>query len=290
MSFETRSRAFVSPPQNKVRIGSRVPEGNQEWLKRHGIVTDQGLSYIRSSVAMIVPKPHFKQFVAVIAAIFVCLLLWAGLRQQQHVVNEIKSARFHAQSLMGANHHLRENSEQLSSINAVQQSEINRMGSQLRDMSHQFHYQVTGLEKGVAMADALQRAFENQLNRMGDHYDREVESLRKQIGEKDQVIFSLETSLQSMDGLIVTANSLSDPKNVSGGAIEAINIDYQFVLVGLGEIKGARVGQMAEFYHQGDLIGYGQVEKVYPDVSGVKVFSLDVLNQLEKSDRVFLKS
>ena len=46
---------------------------------------------------------------------------------------------------------------------------------------------------------------------------------------------------------------------------------------------------MIEINQAGSVIGYGQIEKIYPDFSGARVFSDDAIAQIKKGDSVFLQ-
>ncbi len=290
MNLETRDRVFVSPPQKKVRIGSRVPEENREWLKRHGIVTDKAFSNERPSFSRPISRQIFKNSIMIIAVLFICLLSAALFEQRRFLTEQVYSEQSRGQSLTASNQHLRENLAQLSAISLTQQSEMNRMAGQIQQMTHHFRAQLGGLEKGEAMSGELRHIFEKEIGRMSSRYDLEVEALRKQVSKKEQLISSLEASLQSIEGLVVTADPLPNTGGMTKGSISAVNQDFQFVIVNIGEAKGAQIGQMVELYHRGGVIGYGQIEKIYPEYSGVKVFSFEVIAQLEKGDTALLKS
>ncbi len=290
MNVETRERVFVSPPQKKVRIGSRVPEENREWLKRHGIVTDKAFPQKLPSFSILTLKQYFKKAAVIAAVLFMGLLLAVLFQQQQYLSDQIRLEQVRWQSLSAGNRHLREKLEQLSTVNSVQQAEIHRMAGQFQGLKQGYTYQIQGLEKGEAMSSALHHVFENALGKMSSRYDREVGALRKQVSKKDEMISSLQTSLQSMDGLVVQADPIANSGGMTNGAISAVNQDFQFVIVNIGELKGAQPGQMVELYHRGKLIGYGEVEKTYPEYSGVKVFSLAVISELQEGDAAFLKS
>jgi hypothetical protein len=188
-----------------------------------------------------------------------------------------------------SNYHLRGSFAALSSVNLIQQAEINRLAKQIQGMAGQFNSQVGGFQKGEAMYDALHHTYDNELARVSHQYDVEVEALQKQVHDKEQMISSLESSLDSMDGVVVRADSVANPGAVSNALVASVNADFQFIIIDAGVLKGVKLGQMIEISHAGAVIGYGQIEKIYPDFSGAKVFSDDAITRIKKGDSVVLR-
>ena len=290
MILKISDKIFVSGPSKKVRIGSRVPEDNREWLKHHGIVTDQAISIENTYRAEPLLKTRTQKVVAVLGSLLICLIPMALFLQQHDLMGQIKLEQVRSNNLNISNQKLKDSLAQLSLINQTQQSEMSRMASQLRGLTQSFNFQTHDFKKGEAMYAALQRIYDSEMGRVSDQYDREIEALHQKISHQDQMISSLESSIQSMDGVLVQANPIVDGDGMTNSTISAVNADFQFVVIDSGALKGATLGQMVEFYHHGLLVGYGEVEKVYPDFSGVKVFSSAVFSQLEKGDAAFLKA
>lgn len=289
MSFDLKNKAIGSNSKRKVRIGSRVPEENREWLKSHGIVTDKVLSVSSLSLPPQSLSHRFEKPIIVAMAALLCFLPLLWFQQQHRLLSQIELEREKTKNLDGVNYHLRGNLEKISSINLIQQSEINRMAEQLQRMTQTFSSKVSGFEKGEAMSDALHHTYANELERMSHQYDLQVDALRRQVTDQDQVISSLEYSLQSINGVVVSADSMSEQGLITNGAIAAVNQEFQFAVIDAGEIKGARVGQMVEIYHLNEVIGYGQIEKIYSEYACVKV-SESVLQQIQVGDPVFVHS
>lgn len=290
MILKISDKIFVSGPNKKVRIGSRVPADNREWLKRHGIVTDQAISIQSSYRAQPFFKTRTQKAAAVLVSLLICLIPMVLFLQQHDLAEKVKLEQARSNDLNVSNRVLQERVAQLSVINQTQQSEMSRMASQLRGLTQSFNFQLGDFKKGEAMYETLHRAYDSEMGRVSDQYDREIEALQKKVSHQDQMISSLESSIQSMDGVVVHANPIADGKGVTQCTISAVNADFQFVVVDSGALKGATPGQMVEFYHHGLLVGYGEIEKVYRDFSGVKVFSSAVFSQLEKGDTALIKA
>lgn len=292
MSFETKDKASQLSSNKKVRIGSRVPEENREWLKRHGIVTETALPTKSQGSFFRIKPPFWVWRISVVILVWISLLAavsgWWG--DHRFLSGRLQSEITQKDNLAGANQHLTQAVSRLREVSAIQQSEITRMRLQIQDMMDRYQIQVSGFQKSEAMTDAVYSVYESEMVRMSRHYDSEIEALRQEIAESKQTISSLEYSLQVADGVVVQADPLASTGGMTNGAIAAVNPEFQFVVINIGGLKGARVGQMVEFYHRGALVGYGQVEKIYPDFSGVKVFSSEIISVLEKGDAVFLKA
>lgn len=289
MGIVIKQRMTYSDSFKKIRIGSRVPEENREWLKHHGIVTDKPVAFQPVPASSHLSSLRFKKPLIMVLAALICLLPLLWFQQQTHLLSQIHIEQTKVKSLEGANFHLRGNAEKLSSINSLQRLEINRMGGQLRQLTQNFSSQVSGFQKGEAMADALQGSFSNELSRMSHEYDLQIETLRGQVKDQNQMISSLQYSLQSSNGVVVRAEPISNQGLATNGVIAAINQEFQFIVVNVGAVKGAQAGQMLEIYHGQDVVGYGQIEKIYSEYSCAKV-SPSVLQLIQVGDPVFIQA
>ena len=220
-----------SVSQKKARIGPTLPAENREKVKHREVVTDQRPSKVTEPHASLPKKKIFDYekigFVFTLFLVSIFSLVW--FQQRQGLLNEIKAERSRFQSMENSNYHLRGSFAALASMKLMQQSEINRLASQIRGMMGQFNLKVSGFKKGEAMFDALQRTYDMELAQISRQYD--IEALKKQVHVKDQMISSLESSLNSIDGVVVRADSMVGPSGVNSALVVSVNVDFQLLLL-----------------------------------------------------------
>ena len=95
MTSEIQNKDSTSVQKKKVRIGSPVPVENREWLKHHGIVTDQTLSSPGDiySTRSTPPIFSFKRVIQTSITILLLVLPFAGYQYFQKMANELQNER-----------------------------------------------------------------------------------------------------------------------------------------------------------------------------------------------------
>lgn len=153
MTFNTDDKVLKSNTPQKVRIGSRVPNENRDWLQRHGIVTDGLLSEKETPQRFF--SPLLFQFTFFLLGTAICLMVWLVFQQYHDWNRAVQQETLRVQSLEASNYHLRENLEKQIELGKVQQFEINRLAFEIENIKWNLGQKIRSLEKRVEIETAL---------------------------------------------------------------------------------------------------------------------------------------
>ena len=153
MAFDTGNKVLKSNTPPKVRIGSRVPDENRDWLQRHGIVTD-GLLPEKETPQRIF-SPLLIQFTFFLLGTAICLMVWLVFQQYHDWSRTAQQETLRVKSLEASNYHLRENLEKQMELGKVQQFEINRLTFEIENIKWDLGQKIRLLEKRVEIENAL---------------------------------------------------------------------------------------------------------------------------------------
>ncbi len=151
MQFDTGDKELKAEAVQKVRIGSRVPDESLDWLKRHGIVTDQ----IPPDQKKTKKKIFSTRFIFLVLGVWVLFSAWIIAQQHFDAGQALKQSSLRLQSLEFSNHHLLARLERLSELGKVQQFEINRLTFEVENVRWNLGKQIRSLEKQVEFESAL---------------------------------------------------------------------------------------------------------------------------------------
>ncbi len=151
MQFDAGEKELKSDAVPKVRIGSRVPDESLDWLKRHGIVTDQ----IPPEQKKFKKKFFSPHFIILVLGVWVLLSAWIIVQQHYDAGEALKQSSLRLQSMEFSNQHLLARLERLSELGKVQQFEINRLTFEAENIRWNLGKQIRSLEKQVELERAL---------------------------------------------------------------------------------------------------------------------------------------
>lgn len=154
MELETGDKNLKVDAVKKVRIGSRVPDENKDWLQSHGIVTNQ--------IPPASPKNKKRyltsHFVFLVLGAWALLSVWIIAQQHSDADQALKQSGLRLQSLEFSNHHLLARLERLSELGKAQQFEINRLDFEIQSVRWRLERQIRFLEKQVELESSLGQA------------------------------------------------------------------------------------------------------------------------------------
>lgn len=204
----------------------------------------------------------------------------------------------------GAKTQLEQTAMELRERSMSQTSEIRRLNEEIVSVTGDLR----AANQKAAVFDAMENTYRAELSYMKSFYERQIDSFKSLIREKDGFVKMLENHLEAIKRIVgkgtlaagvgsVSARSVSDislgtSESILGdvseleyaGEIAMTNIEYQFFIVHGGLDKGAEVGRMVALYRDGEELGQGVIDRVYPAFSAITIINEDVLRSLQTGE------
>lgn len=194
----------------------------------------------------------------------------------------------------------------VSTVKAVvsgQREELQKLNTQVQTLSGE----LGAAQSKAAAYTAMEKSYRDELLRVTAQYEEQVESMRKIVSVRDELVKSLQNHVQAIDKLVTEGGlatafsaalkAMEEQKKTAPAApqrpegnVVMVNRPYQFIVVNLGENQGARAGGLIDIVQDGRPLAQGRLERVYPTMAAVTVLTERALEEIKEGDSVFLAS
>jgi len=202
----------------------------------------------------------------------------------------------------GENRQLERSVATFKAAASEQRAELQKLNSQVRTMA----VELGAAQSKAAAYTAMEESYRSELLRVTAQYEEQLDSMRKIVLVRDELVKTLQTHIQAIDKLVsegglataftAAVKAMEDQKNQAAektqvamppqGEVVMVNRQYQFIIVNLGADQGAVTGGLVSIFQDGKPLAKGRLERVYPAMSAVTVLDDSALGEVKEGDRV----
>ena len=184
-----------------------------------------------------------------------------------------------------------------------QRGELQELHTQVRTLSGE----LGAAQSKAAAYTAMEKSYRDELLRVTAQYEEQIDSMRKLVLVRDELVKTLQTHVQAIDKLVTegglatafsaAVKAMEDQKSQAAekartalqqppGEVVMVNRPYQFIVINLGADQGAITGGLINIFQDGKPLAKGRLERVYPSMSAVTVLDENALGEVKEGDRV----
>lgn len=187
---------------------------------------------------------------------------------------------------------------ELKGVSEHQAAEVKWLNNRVRAMDHE----LKAAERKTAAAErTAEKKYRQELNRVTDRYEVQLEDLRKALHTKESIIEALKAQLQALEGLsdpggiaavsgaasrIFSSGSAVTPGFSGRSRVFAVNVRQGYFVIEAGAEQGLRYGDKITVSGRSAGSVVGRVDRIYPTLSTVTVADTQTLSGILEGDAV----